>query len=331
MADVEVLALAGCQAGTVWGFKDVFSTARRVAEIALGEDAPSMRVKVVGITGGAVKAADQSLIPVDSAIGRARAGRILIVPGCMTDPDRLEELLPSQQRAATIVRHHHARGGIVAGHCSSVFILGSAGVLAGRRATASWWAQPLFRRLFPEAILQQEDCITEDRGVICAAGPFSHYQLGLRIVEKIAGHATASLLAKFALIDRDPPHQAAFRASYLQRVHYPLAYRIELIVRRRLPEVPSVAEVAKELGVSVRTLQRNLKEGGVGGAKELVDRVRIDLAKELLEVSEMSLGDVMAAAGYRDASAFRRAFGHHTRASPSTYRRRTTSARRAPS
>ena len=319
---VSILVLEGCHAGTVLGLRDVFGVANRVAEILSGGAGSAIRTQLVGLTGRPVRAADQTVIPVDGAVRSGELGQTLIVPGCMTDPERLEALVSTHDRVASLLRRYHAQGGTVVGHCSSIFILGRAGLLAGRRATATWWAQDLFRRLFPEAVLLGNAGITDDGGVICAAGPFSHLQLGVHIVERTQGETVASMLARFALIDPSPLGQDTFRAAHLQPQNYPLTYNIEIAVRRGLPKAPSVRTVASELGLSVRTLQRKLKVGGHAHAKAVIDRVRMDVAKEMLGSSQASLDEVASATGYGDASSFRRAFARFSPFTPSVYRKR---------
>jgi len=326
MPMVSILALDGCHAGTVFGLRDVFGVANPVGEILSGDRHSAIQLQLLGLTGRSVRAADQTTIRVDAAVGSAELGQTLIVPGCMTDPERLETLVPTQDRVASLLRRYHAAGGTVVAHCSSIFIVGRAGLLAGRRATATWWAQDLFRRLFPEASLLENAAITDDRRVICAAGPFSQHQLGMHIVEKVQGEAVASLLARFALIDRNPMGQDAFRAAHFQPQNYPLSYNIELIVRRRLPTAPSVRAVAAELGLSIRTLQRKLTASGHAHAKAVIDRVRMDVAKEMLSGSEASLDEVASATGYGDASAFWRAFARFSPFTPSVYRKRAKRA-----
>ncbi|MEM8610275.1 MAG: helix-turn-helix domain-containing protein, partial [Myxococcota bacterium] len=187
----------------------------------------------------------------------------------------------------------------------------------------TWWAQPLFSQMFPGADLQPDANLTVDGNVVCAAGPFSHHLLALQIIEMVRSPALAAMCAKFSLLDRASPGQNVFRSSQLGRETYPLTYQIETIVRERLPSVPTVEAVAESLAMTPRTLQRRLQETNAPRAKQTIDRVRIDVAKELLETTEASLGVVSEAAGYVDPANFRRTFRKYTKLSPSSYRRRS--------
>ena len=65
--------------------------------------------------------------------------------------------------------------------------------------------------------------------------------------------------------------------------------------------------VAKELGVSVRTLQRKITDEG-NTYKGLLNQVRLNTAKKYLSDSAMSLNEIAALLGYEDQNSFYRAF-----------------------
>lgn len=84
---------------------------------------------------------------------------------------------------------------------------------------------------------------------------------------------------------------------------------------------PRVADVARAMGVSVRTLQRRLGESGVD-YRALVDDIRHERSLRYLRDRRHTLSDVAYLLGYSEISAFSRAFRRWTGATPSDYRRR---------
>lgn len=99
----------------------------------------------------------------------------------------------------------------------------------------------------------------------------------------------------------------------------------------RLPEgAPTITEVAQELGVSPRTIQRGLGARGWSYSR-LLDELRFERAKELLEGTTMKIAEISRLLGYSHASHFVRAFRRWTDASPRQYRsRRLAAGRQAP-
>lgn len=72
-------------------------------------------------------------------------------------------------------------------------------------------------------------------------------------------------------------------------------------------DVLSVRQVAAQLGVSTRPLQRRLAAEQVS-FQELLDAYRQEWAMELLREGRLAIGEVAYALGYAEQSAFTRAF-----------------------
>jgi AraC-like DNA-binding protein len=84
-------------------------------------------------------------------------------------------------------------------------------------------------------------------------------------------------------------------------------------------EWPGFDEISRQLRMPMTTLRRRLKEEGQS-FHALKDEVRRDMAVQLLLTTELSVGDVSAKLGYREASAFYRAFQNWMACSPGHYR-----------
>jgi AraC-like DNA-binding protein len=81
----------------------------------------------------------------------------------------------------------------------------------------------------------------------------------------------------------------------------------------------TIRDVARTLDVSVRTLQRRFSKHGLLFS-ELVDQVRVETAKTLLQDSALPIRAVAAELGYGEPTHFSRAFKRITGNSPSDYR-----------
>jgi AraC-like DNA-binding protein len=103
-----------------------------------------------------------------------------------------------------------------------------------------------------------------------------------------------------------------------------LAGQVEQFLASALPRgVPRIAEVAEQLSMTVRTLQRKLEQEGWRYA-ELLDDVRQRLAQALLSREEASVTEVAFLLGFSEPSAFHKAFQRWTGESPGEWRRRQT-------
>jgi AraC-like DNA-binding protein len=100
----------------------------------------------------------------------------------------------------------------------------------------------------------------------------------------------------------------------------PLAERVERwLSSQPLLTRPTMEDVARDLGMSARSLRRRLTRDGVLYS-ELVEDARAARAKQLLADPRRSIQDAAYTLGFETPSAFSRAFKRWTGAAPTAYR-----------
>lgn len=100
----------------------------------------------------------------------------------------------------------------------------------------------------------------------------------------------------------------------------PVESLVEREVSRSLSEgIPRMANVARRLAMSERTLHRRLSERGLS-FKTVVERTRRQLAENLLRESRYTLSEVAFLTGFSEQSAFNRAFKRWTGQTPTAFR-----------
>lgn len=99
-----------------------------------------------------------------------------------------------------------------------------------------------------------------------------------------------------------------------------LVRKIRAACLNNLNRFPVAADIASELGLSLRTFHRRLAEEGMS-YQSIVDGMRRSLATELLENTHMSIDQVAERIGFADATSFRKAFKKWTNRSPTDFRR----------
>lgn len=105
------------------------------------------------------------------------------------------------------------------------------------------------------------------------------------------------------------------------RDHASVTERIRRLLRHQLAaELPSLAQVARQLELTPQTLRRRLREEGQTGFRAIKDDLRRDVAVEYLARSEMALPEIAGLLGFSEASTFHRAFKHWTGMAPGAYR-----------
>jgi AraC-like DNA-binding protein len=124
-----------------------------------------------------------------------------------------------------------------------------------------------------------------------------------------------------------------YAGEYLERFdHAQTSYRVRELIIRRLPDgEPRRDQVARELCMSERTLQRRLGEEATSFL-HLLDDTRRELARQHLERLHLSLGEAAFLLGFTDQSSFFRACKRWFGLPPGEYRkvwRNAASASRA--
>jgi AraC family transcriptional regulator, regulatory protein of adaptative response / methylphosphotriester-DNA alkyltransferase methyltransferase len=96
---------------------------------------------------------------------------------------------------------------------------------------------------------------------------------------------------------------------------------LRVIEQQYANEQLSLTAVAHEIATSRRQLQRSLSETGGTSFRRELQRVRMARAAELLHEGRLSVQEVAAAVGYRQAAQFAKAFRRSYGAPPSSFRR----------
>lgn len=144
---------------------------------------------------------------------------------------------------------------------------------------------------------------------------------GTRVAGKDALGPSISFPCQWLLLEPRSWHQAKVEIPVGPELpSSELLDALEQILVPHLHEADLSAErVAELLGMSRRTLARQLQHGGTTLRNELA-RLRQQRAERLLRAGELSVSQVGAAVGYPDAPTFARAFRRWTGSSPKQYR-----------
>lgn len=240
----------------------------------------------------------------------------VVVPG-LDEPAR-----PRDPAALEAIRVAAARGARLVGLCTGVFVLGHAGVLAGRRVTTHWALADEFRREFPDVELLDDELFLDDGQVLSSGGMLAATDLCLHILRSDHGACYANDVSRLLV---SPPYRSGGQAQY--RTGRPPRHNGDTTLEplmawviENLHEELTVGVLAAKAHISTRTLSRRFEtETGRGALQWLTER-RVERARALLEDSPLSVTEVAYATGFGSLAAFRRHFTRLTRTTPSAYR-----------
>ncbi|PMQ04613.1 HTH-type transcriptional regulator CdhR [Dyella sp. AD56] len=255
----------------------------------------------------------------DSGAGDDHDLAVLVLPG------NLQATLDASKDEVLIawLRAMHARGVVIAAVCGGVFILARTGLLTGRQATTHWALRDQFSREFPDVLVETDHMVIDYGDVLTAGGVLAWADLGLRLVERLLGPRVMMDTARYMNID-PPGREQRFYSDFdpmLKHGDSAIVRAQEWLAGQR-ERVISVAELAAHACMEPRTFLRRFTKATGMKPLEYQQRLRISRARELLEFTRSSIGDIAAAIGYEDVESFRRQFRRFTGLTPSDYRRR---------
>lgn len=320
MHDFTILVLDGAYPSSVALTIDMLSAATTMAA-RVGVAAPRWRVR--SVAGTSVPLAHGMSIETTALPKQPRPdASVWIVPGLGLDgPERLPSRLECDDALAAInaLQSHTRHGGMVAASCSAVFLLQAAGLLAGRRATTSWWLAPLLKRLEPDCEVDTDRMVVEDRGIVTGGAALAQTDLMLHLLRARSGAALADAVSRVLLLDARHA-QAPFVVPSLLASGSELIAHIVAHVEAALPEMPRLSELAERFGMSERTLARHVRAATGKSTQDLLQSVRLGRARTLLATSRMSVEQVAQQVGYGDATALRRLMRKLVGATPRQFR-----------
>lgn len=240
---------------------------------------------------------------------------LILIPGW----DKVDEPVPDDLIAA--IQSAHANGARIASICSGTFVLAAAGLLDGRQATTHWLLVDKFRERFPLVNINGDVLYVDEADVLTSAGSAAGLDLCMHIVRQDWGVSRANVVARRLLLPAQREGgQRQFVAAPVPQERggqiSPLLDRIKMELNEAWP----IARMAKEAGLSSRTLARRFR--AVTGETPLawLTAMRIQHATELLESTSATLPDIIAASGFHTPETFRREFKRLRGISPSRYR-----------
>ncbi|MGV9992884.1 GlxA family transcriptional regulator [Streptomyces sp. NPDC003374] len=312
---VVVVVYAGALALDITGPIEVFDTANRLLPPSgaryridfVSPDAPLVRMS----SGLSVEAS-----PLEAARGPVDT---LLVPGGwgLRDALRNRELISWIRRAA-------ARSRRVASVCGGSFLLAEAGLLDGRRATTHWAYSEAMAGRYPEVTVDAEPIFVVDGPVVTSAGVSTGIDMALALVEADHGAALALRTARYLVLFLKRHGGQAQYSDVLDAQladHPPIRAAQEWILDNLQDPLP-VAELARRANMSQRNFARVFRREVGTTPGQYVERTRIARARELLENTDLAIGQIARRCGFGAPETFFRSFGRSLGLTPKEYRHR---------
>ncbi|MET9466895.1 helix-turn-helix domain-containing protein [Streptomyces sp. NPDC006544] len=206
--------------------------------------------------------------------------------------------------------------------CSGSYVLAAAGLLDGRPATTHWNLALEFRRAYPRVSIDENVLFVDDGDVLTSAGVSAGVDLCLHLIRRDHGVAVTNRAARMCVV---PPWRDGGQAQYIDRpvpeptVATTTATRAWAL--ERLAEPIALAELAAHARMSLRTFTRRFRDEVGMTPVQWLTAQRMELARDLLESSDLPVDLVAHQSGFGSANSLRQHMRSTLGISPIAYRR----------
>jgi transcriptional regulator GlxA family with amidase domain len=288
--------------------------------------APAYETQIVARAEGPVRTSCGLTIVATHSFGTARreVDTLIIAGGVMDAALADKKLLAFVAAAAPRARRVVAIG-------TGTFVLATAGLLDGLRATTHWRACAELASLFPAIRVENDHLMVTDGKFHTSAGASAALDQTLGLVQDDLGRDIAMAVAhrKVMFLRRTGGEaQVSAHLSAQMIGHEGLAKITAWILANTAKDI-TLDMLAEKSAMSTRTIARLFaREVGMTPAR-FIERARVDVARRLLEESDLRIEAVARKSGLGSEERLRRAFHRSFGMSPREYHERFHESRKA--
>lgn len=217
-------------------------------------------------------------------------------------------------------RRHYASGGLACASCSGVLLLGEAGILTGRVVTTNWRLGRFLEKHYDIAHLDINKMLVEDERVITAAAAMAQMDLTLRLISMTMGTDIANKTMSGMLIE-SRSSQARYMVWNHLKTNDALVSRFESLIESNLEYPIPIAEMAKMLNVTEKTLARKVNLATGQSPKMFLQTIRMRYVQNMLDTTNLPLEEIATKVGFLSTNSLRKLTGKLANLSPGAMRK----------
>lgn len=282
---------------------DVAGTAQALTTANEEGAAPPYDLRVCAPSGGSVTTASGFAILAEPLPGWRRIDTLFIPGG-----PGIHRLRSSKEALAALSRLA-LRARRICAICTGAFALAEMGLLDGRNAVTHWRACARLAREFPGIHVDPEPLFIRDGNIWTTAGVTAGIDLTLSLIEEDHGAALAARVARRLVVYMK-------RSGGQRQYSEPMALQDAAAepykaLLQRIADRPGAAwavdDMAASVGQAPRSFHRKFVAATGATPAEAVERIRCEMARSLLQTTELPVFRIAGKIGFGSESALRRA------------------------
>ncbi len=323
---VIIVGFDGVLGSVLAGALDLFSFTGVSWQRFLNEPVePRFNVQIASLGGVDIRCSNRLIMQAHCDIQEVTECDLLLIP---TIGDSIDKVLRQNSNLIPHLKRLANTKADIASNCSGAFFLAEAGLLDGKIATTHWGYASKFKADFPLVDLQENQFVTQSKSdsttqsgnIFCAAGGSAFYDLGLLLIERYCGREISTQVAKTQIIDSKRGNQNSYTNVTLHKPHSDqLVKQVQEFIEGNFKQPIQVSRLAAMVNITPRTLNRRFQSAVAMRPIEYIQAVRIEQAKRLLELGDVTIKSLAEQIGYEDISSFTRLFKRATDLTPKEY------------
>ncbi len=316
---VVIPVFEGCVSASVVGMMDVLMLTRNFYRQLPRHKDDWFDVKLVSLEKSKTVNNHGFSLVCDRLLSECKTADLIIVPAIVGD---LPALLAKHQPFVRWMQSQYKKGALLSSTCNGAFFVAATGYLDKKEATTSWFAAGQFKALFPAVKLLDERILVDNGKIITGGATLSFQNLCVYLIEKFYGKEIGNYAAKYFLVEKGKHSQLSYSIFSTQKSHSDEdIIEVQHYIEKNAAEKLVVSKLAEQSAMAERTFIRRFKSATGNTPSEYIQRVKIELAKKLLEQDNVTIKNICYETGYEDQGYFRHVFKKYTGLTPLDYKR----------
>lgn len=280
--------------------------------------APPITIQSVSLDGEPVNSSSGFALAPTAALGTVGESNLVHIPGQWRNP-RLA--LRKYRDYLPWLRAEHEKGTMITAVGTGSCFLAEAGLLDNKAATTHWHYFDQFQRDYPQVQLKRQYFITRADNLYCAASVNSLAELMVNVIYRWYGGAVANLVQRnFFHEIRDSFEPSRYFTEEVEQHPDEHILQAQIWLQDHFQKPVSIAALAQQFGMSVRTFNRRFKSALGKPPLDYLQSLRLNSIKNLLQYTNLTLGEIAHRCGYQDVAHLTNLFRRHFHTTPGQYR-----------
>jgi transcriptional regulator GlxA family with amidase domain len=265
--------------------------------------APQYNLRLCALSAGTVTTASGFAITAES-VPRSGSVDTVFIPGG-PGVHRLRQNADAIAALARLCR----RARRICAICTGAFMLAEMGMLTNRKAVTHWRSCGRLAREFPDIDVDPEPLFVRDGNIWTTAGVTAGIDLTLSLIEDDHKAALASRVARRLVVYMKRPggqRQYSEPMELQEAAAAPYGKLLQSIASRPAASW-TIDNMAAAASQTARSFHRKFAAAAGITPAEAVEKVRCELARSLLQTTQLKLAQIASKAGFGSESALRRA------------------------